>query len=617
MKYLFLFILIFLSGPVAALSAYDIMPKEENAIRIMSYNVHNFTGMDGEKNYSRIADVINAVAPDLVAIQEADSATQRSEGIYTLGELARLTLMYPVYAPAIGFQGGKYGIGILAKEQPLNVRRIPLPGREENRMLLIAEFESYVFACTHFSLTPEDRMASAAIINRAVEGITKPLFLSGDMNCTPASPPQAVLRESFVTLSDTSQYTSPSVEPARCIDYIYGYKNDHPCTVLHRQVVDDRMASDHLPLFVDVRLKVPVSAVFRTKPYLQNPFDSGITVSWFTTVPTHSWVEYGTDSSIPLKKEPIIDGQVICNTTQHRIRLTDLQPGVTYYYRVCSREITLYRAYKKEFGETAYSDVYTFRIPAETTEFTALLFNDLHKRTDVLDSLYNRVKDCAYDFVIFNGDCIDDPKNEEEAIRFLSHMNEKVHAEQTPVFYLRGNHEIRNAYSLRMRNLFDYVGGKTYGAFNWGDTRFVLLDCGEDKPDSTWVYYGLNDFTGLRDEQVRFLQEELYGSPFKKATKRVLVHHIPLYGMPTDAYNPCLALWGNLLAEAPFDICLNGHTHRHSYHPKGTAGNNYPVMIGGGNRVETATVMLLQKKNHKLLLKVLNVKGGLLNDLSF
>ena len=36
---------------------------------------------------------------------------------------------------------------------------------------------------------------------------------------------------------------------------------------------------------------------------------------------------------------------------------------------------------------------------------------------------------------------------------------------------MRGNHEIRNAYSIGLRDHFDYVGDKTYASFNWGDTR--------------------------------------------------------------------------------------------------------------------------------------------------
>lgn len=39
------------------------------------------------------------------------------------------------------------------------------------------------------------------------------------------------------------------------------------------------------------------------------------------------------------------------------------------------------------------------------------------------------------------------------------------------------------------------VENKTYDSFNWRDTRIVILDYGEDKPDFHWGYYDLNDFT--------------------------------------------------------------------------------------------------------------------------
>jgi len=151
----------------------------------------------------------------------------------------------------------------------------------------------------------------------------------------------------------------------------------------------------------------------------------------------------------------------------------------------------------------------------------------------------------------------------------------------------------------------DYVGGKTYGAFNWGDTRIVMLDCGEDKPDSTPVYYDLNDFTQLRQDQAGFLKEELKSKEFKKADKRILIHHIPLYGCD----NLCWDLWEPLLRKAPFHVSINAHTHKFAYHPKGTLKNNYPVVIGGGNRVENATVMILEKKKGELRIKVLNADG--------
>ena len=151
------------------------------------------------------------------------------------------------------------------------------------------------------------------------------------------------------------------------------------------------------------------------------------------------------------------------------------------------------------------------------------------------------------------------------------------------LFYLRGNHEIRNAYSIQFKRAFlitlviKHMELSTRGGYS-----FVILDCGEDKPDSTWVYYDLNDFAGLRMEQVGFLKAELSGKAYKKTAKKVLIHHIPLYGMSEKSYLPCLDLWGGLLAKAPFDVSINAHTHRFAYWPKGSVGNNFPVVIGRG-----------------------------------
>ena len=144
---------------------------------------------------------------------------------------------------------------------------------------------------------------------------------------------------------------------------------------------------------------------------------------------------------------------------------------------------------------------------------------------------------------------------------------------------------------------------------SWGDTRIVMLDCGEDKEDDYWVYYGLNDFTGLRKDQVDFLKAELASDEFKNAGKRVLIHHIPVYGLREGSYNPSLEEWGNILESAPFDIAINGHTHRFAYYPKCSVGNNFPVVIGGGNNTDSATMMLFKKEGDKMTLEVINAKG--------
>ena len=579
----------------------------QDYLKLMSYNIRNTKGMDNVRNVQRIANVINNEAPDVVAVQELDSMTTRSNQTYVLAEVAERTQMHASYTPAISFQGGKYGIGILSKEKPLDIQTFPLPGREEKRMLMVAEFKDYFFACTHLSLTEEDRLASLEIIKNSVRTSHKPFFLAGDLNDKPESEFIKALQKDFQILTNVKQATFPAPEPTETIDYIAAWKQrTNDLVALSSQVVEEPLASDHRPITVTLRMAKKADELFLTQPYVQNPVNNGITIMWETTIPAYSWVEYGTDKSNLKRVRLIIDGQAEFNESIHKIRLDNLTPGQTYYYRVCSQEILQYKAYSKKFGNIAQSDFYTFTMPeADTDSFTAVVFNDLHQRANVFQALLKQVENIDYDFVVFNGDCIDDPANHEQATRFVKLLTEGVHGDRIPTLFIRGNHEIRNAYSIGLRKHFDYVGGKTYGAFNWGDTRIVMLDCGEDKTDDHKEYSGLNDFTQLRQEQVVFLQEELASKAFKKADKRILIHHIPFYGCD----NLCKDLWEPLMKKAPFHVAINAHTHRFAYHPKGSLGNNYPAIIGGGNRLENATVIILEKKKGEMSIKVLDTEG--------
>lgn len=220
---------------------------------LASYNIRNAKGLDGRVSYDRIAEVIRKFGADAVAIQEADSATQRSHGLFVLQELGRRTGMYPVYAPAIDYNGGTYGIGMLCSEQPVDVKRFPLPGEEERRALLVVEFPRYVYACTHLSLTEKDRLASVAVIVGALKGYQKPVFLAGDWNDTPDSPFLSEMKKSFDILTRPDAHTFPADAPENTIDYIALLRQDSPkagCT--HAEVFEAPIESDHRPVKVVV-----------------------------------------------------------------------------------------------------------------------------------------------------------------------------------------------------------------------------------------------------------------------------------------------------------------------------------------------------------------------------
>lgn len=161
--------------------------QAQNTLRLMTYNIKNANGMDNVQNFQRVANVINNACPDAVAIQELDSMTNRSGKTYVLGEIAERTQMHAYFAPAIDYDGGKYGIGLLTKQTPIRIQTMALPGREEARALIMAEFEDYIYCCTHLSLTEEDRMTSLEMIKNFAASAKKPFFLAGDMNAEPQS----------------------------------------------------------------------------------------------------------------------------------------------------------------------------------------------------------------------------------------------------------------------------------------------------------------------------------------------------------------------------------------------------------------------------------------------
>ena len=54
--------------------------QQRNRLKVLSYNIRNGKGMDERADYQRTARAIRKYGADVVAVQEVDSATQRSNG---------------------------------------------------------------------------------------------------------------------------------------------------------------------------------------------------------------------------------------------------------------------------------------------------------------------------------------------------------------------------------------------------------------------------------------------------------------------------------------------------------------------------------------------------------
>ena len=238
---------------VLVLLAMGVTTVSAKKVRVMSYNVHNCIGSDGIKSFKRCADIIRDAKPDVVAIQEVDSMASRRNNCYVLGEMAKHCGYHPYYGKTIPFQGGAYGIGVLTKEKALSVEFHRLPCRREPRGLLVVEMKDYYLLATHLSLVKEDQWKSVEIIRDVASKLNKPVFIAGDLNAQPKSKTMAAFKEFATILNDTSKATFSAKKPHRCIDYVMGTNGTFKS--LNNHVYYGNLASDHLPLYVDVKYK--------------------------------------------------------------------------------------------------------------------------------------------------------------------------------------------------------------------------------------------------------------------------------------------------------------------------------------------------------------------------
>lgn len=232
---------------VSCEAPHNVTTRPTDGFVVMSYNVRSGKGMDGKRDLDRTAAVIRAAQADVVALQEIDSVTRRSNGKDVAAVLGKKCSMYHTFSKAIDFDSGGYGVAMLSREKPIAIQRFALPGREEARTLLVVEFKHFIVASTHLSLTAEDRMASLAVIDSVAMAARKPIFIAGDWNATPDSEFGRALGEKMQYLTDTKACTFPADRPDRVIDYIVT-PHKQKVEIVRREVVDEPMASDHRPI---------------------------------------------------------------------------------------------------------------------------------------------------------------------------------------------------------------------------------------------------------------------------------------------------------------------------------------------------------------------------------
>lgn len=241
----------------------------KDEITVLSYNIHhaNPPSKPNVIDMNAIANVIRQQQPDLVALQEVDVNTSRSGStLHQAEELGKRTGMIAYFGKAIDYGGGAYGVAILSKYPLSDMKNMALPTAEvtggEHRTLAMATItfptgKKIVFASTHLDAQSNDTNRVLQM-NRIVELLKQeqlPVVIAGDFNAVPGTPVINTL-DSYLTRSciNACGFTIPVVNPNKTIDFIAFAPADR-FNVLAHQVIDEKYASDHLPVRAVLKLK--------------------------------------------------------------------------------------------------------------------------------------------------------------------------------------------------------------------------------------------------------------------------------------------------------------------------------------------------------------------------
>jgi endonuclease/exonuclease/phosphatase family metal-dependent hydrolase len=226
-------------------------------LRVATYNIHRGRGgLAGPFRPDRIAAVIAEIAPDLIALQEAQHYFSRRTAMLDAEALAR-ELGLRLLQPRAEQQGWRSNLVLARADAVLRHGPIGLPlGGWEPRGALLAELDfgegPFRLLATHLSLGAARRARQAQALLGAMQAghalpTPLPTLLLGDLNEWRArGAALRVLAPVFGT--PPPMPTFPAFRPTLSLDRILA----HPAGRLHGLAAHDtplaRAASDHLPL---------------------------------------------------------------------------------------------------------------------------------------------------------------------------------------------------------------------------------------------------------------------------------------------------------------------------------------------------------------------------------
>ena len=344
------------------------------------------------------------------------------------------------------------------------------------------------------------------------------------------------------------------------------------------------MKTSHLLAAVFLNL-LPFSLFAQVKlgPWIPEVSETSFTVNWETLDSQLVRVEVikdGTADTLSFFRTRY--GRSLVGNS-HSVKVTDLEPGTRYMYRICGIKVLdesqpYQLVYEKEEKKGEWHSVVTLDGNAPVCRFS--MVNDIHGDKELFTELFRGLSPQDMDFMLLNGDIVSYMTSIETVKdQIISPAEDLLH--EVPMLYARGNHEGRGQDFWRFEEVSPSRDGKAWYAFRQGPVAFVVIDCGEDKPDGHPAYCGNAHFDQYRAEEAEWLRSVTKEKWFRTAPYKVCVSHIPM-SLEEDSWYTQKQLHDIMLPilnKAGVDLMLSAHFHRHVFVPEGKCGNKFPIVV--------------------------------------
>jgi endonuclease/exonuclease/phosphatase family metal-dependent hydrolase len=227
------------------------------SLRVASYNIRKCMGLDRRRDPDRVLSVIAALGADAVALQEADRRLGDRPATLERDRIAEVTGLAAVDLGRNGVSLGWHGNAVLLHPdiRVEAIRLLDLPGLEPRGAVLVEGLRgarAFRMVAVHLGLTRAYRRRQLNAIVKAASDTDLPTVILGDMNEWRNDRGLEPLQPGFTVHAPGLSFHA--ARPVAALDRIaVNGRVTLRKSGVYRSA-DARLASDHLPVWADLRL---------------------------------------------------------------------------------------------------------------------------------------------------------------------------------------------------------------------------------------------------------------------------------------------------------------------------------------------------------------------------